>query len=134
MSPTARKVLTHDGLVSGRVYGLGIYATRKLKEGEVVARAVEDDLIDDVECGTRGAGGAWLGPAMLTNSACAKCANALFRIRCGMRAVVIIKEVRCGGQVFVPYEQDGAGGDGEEPMKCPVCAVVLDAVSTDINM
>ena len=75
--------------------------------------------------------------ASLVNSACAQCANALFRKRNG-RLLVVIREpedvdaepgVKKGVEITVPYEQDSATGE----MTCAVCGEQLNAERLDIG-
>ena len=107
---------------------LGLYATMEIEAGMVVASAVVDHDPDVVRshCQTMGKDGSWLGPAALVNAACAKHANAWFRERGGLYAVVTTRRIRMGEQILVPYEQDGAGA-------CLICKVPLNRMSVDID-
>jgi hypothetical protein len=122
-----------------RKSGLGVYASRALHGSQcehasrpakagTLACCVVDDACDDEEVLTMGANGAWFGPGALVNSACARCANALFGETTEGKAFI---KLRCcvskGDQILVPYLQKRASA-------CIKCRVPLgDARSMDID-
>ena len=120
------------------IKGIGLAASQALKPGTIVAEAIKDAKTQSgAKCETMGVGGAWFGSASLVNSACAQCANALFRKRNG-RLLVVIREpedvdaepgVKKGVEITVPYEQDSATGE----MTCAVCGEQLNAERLDIG-
>ena len=89
--------------------GLQLYTRRRYKKDELIVCAVVDKKMPDPHSGTKGADGAWLGPAALVNSSCKKCANSIFKVSKGMAEVWAARPLKGGEEVLVPYEQEYAG-------------------------
>jgi hypothetical protein len=107
--------------------GLQLRVTTKHIKGDLLAQAVVDPKVVDPTCGTRGSRGAWFGPATLINSACAKCANAVFKEGKKVVEVRAAKTIAAGAEVLVPYAQ-GAG------LTCAVCDLpVTRAAREDVE-
>ena len=107
--------------------GLGIFATRKINYGTVIARSVLDEDLWWPELGTlaegvEGRAAAFFGPVSLLNAAscCRKHANTIWK-REGAEYVAMVDswDVRSGTAFLVPYTQPGP------PMRCVVCDCVI---------
>ena len=107
--------------------GLGLFATKGLPEGSMVARGVLDGEITWPETGvlavaSDGRHAALFGPISLINSACEEHANArLERVRDTYRAC-LIRKVNKGDEILLCYSQPG------EALHCPHCGVLTASV------